>query len=92
MRQLLVETIMEGGNMSLAECRKHLAGTANHPTVKAMISLIEKRISMAREDSEEEGLDNVRRAESCGAASYLRSLRTEINDMLYVVEEKATES
>jgi hypothetical protein len=84
---VLVETIMEGGFMSETECKKALKGCATHPQIKAIISLIEKNISMAREDSEAPGASHQSRDESCGAAWYLRKLRTEINDMLYLPPE-----
>jgi len=89
--KLLVETIMEGGYMSLADCQRELQGCATHPHIKAVISLIERRISIAREDSEILGATHQMRDESCGAARYLRDLRTELNGMLYKAPEPTTE-
>lgn len=80
--KLLIETIIEGGPLTEEECTKALAGRAETPEMRAVMSRIEYAIGKAREDSEALGQKPQTRDEACGAAVHLRLLREEIKNML----------
>lgn len=79
-RQIIIETILEGGHLTEAECRKALAGKVGTPEMQAVISWAEFHIGQAHQDAEDQ--TGVKRDEACGAAKALRKLREDLKEML----------
>lgn len=77
---LLIETCLEGGQLTEAQVRAALAGTAKFPQVIAMLSWIEYQIGKQRDMSEVRGQSHQTRDEACGAALALRELRQDFMD------------
>jgi hypothetical protein len=77
---LLIETCMEGGSKTAEEVLRTLKGKAALPEIKAVVSLLEHAIAVARNGSE--AARGVERDEFCGAARELREVRTRLNSFL----------
>lgn len=75
---LLIETCLELGHLSEDQVTEALAGTANHPHIKAIISWLEYRIGTEHATVTTRGLATQQRDESAGAADALKLLRTEL--------------
>jgi hypothetical protein len=73
---VLIETCLEGGALSEEEIAAALRGKATSTEVKAIISLIERFIGNAHTTAQN---DRTQRDEACGAASWLKDLRTALN-------------
>ena len=71
---------MEGGSLTAEKAEAALKGKAGMPEVKAMMSLLEHAIAVARNGSETQ--HGVQRDEWCGAARELRAVRTQLNTFL----------
>lgn len=72
----LIETCLEGGALSEVEIVAALRGKTHDPAVKAAISLIERFIGNANTQAQ---TDKAQRDECCGAASWLKDLRSTLN-------------
>lgn len=74
----LIETCMEAGPMSEEDIKEALANTRHWPAMRAIVSLLEFYISQAHGEATARGQDPQKRAEACGAADYLKTLRADI--------------
>jgi hypothetical protein len=77
---LLIETCMEGGSKTAEEVLRTLKGKAALPEIKAVVSMLEHAIAVARNRSE--AARGVERDEFCGAARELREVRARLNSFL----------
>jgi len=74
----LLETCIEGGPLTAEDIQRKLAGTANTPAMKAVVSKLEYFISDLRDNSETPGTDPQARHELSGAIYHLKRLRREL--------------
>ncbi len=75
---VLIETCLELGPFDEAQIAEDLAGSANHPHIKAILSWIEYKIGIEHATSSTRGCDRQLRDEACGAADALKSLRGDL--------------
>lgn len=74
---ILIETCLELGTLTEDQVTEALAGTANSPSIKAIISWIEYKIGTEHATLSTRGLSAETRHESAGAADALKALRTD---------------
>ena len=73
----LIETCLELGPLTETEIAEALAGSANHPHIKAIISWLEFKIGTEHDTLSKRGLTADTRHESAGAADALKAIRRE---------------
>ena len=74
---ILIESCLELGSLTEDQVLDALAGTANHPHIKAIISWIEYKIGTEHATLSTRGLTAETRHEAAGAADALKALRTD---------------
>lgn len=66
--------------MTAEQISQALLSCGEYPQVKAALAIVDAGIELARKESEQRGLDPVKRAEACGGAAFLRLFRLELID------------